>query len=115
MWTFFEVKNQRKAIARLGAKDHGILETEKLIHLNSYAHRLAYPIEALPYKDVTSPSDDKHDEYMGFSYHLPSNLHDVSNPTVAAAANNAYDSDDDYSTTVRYMSRRRLCYMFRRW
>jgi hypothetical protein len=42
MWLFFEQKNQRKAILRLGDEDHGTVELEKLLLLHSHALSLGY-------------------------------------------------------------------------
>jgi hypothetical protein len=96
MWTFFEAKNQRKSVIRLGGKDHGTVETEKLLHLNSYAHSLGYGVELLPFRDISVPADNHAEEFLGLSYRLPTTLHDVSNPTERAANDTNYDSDEDF-------------------
>ena len=67
--TFFEEKNHRKGIVRLGEVDHGTYQTEKLLALNNYARTVGYPIERLPYCSVTAPTDCiDHKEDMGFSF-----------------------------------------------
>jgi hypothetical protein len=94
MCGFFEEKNQRKAIVRLGEKDYGTVEVEKLLLLNSFAKSVGYSDDQLPYRDISAPSVSKEPsdtEYIGFSYKLR-RTHIVSNP---AQATTDYNSDDN--------------------
>jgi hypothetical protein len=80
MWSFFEFKNQRKCILRLGEEDHGTVDLEKLLMLNSYAKSLGF--EKLPYESIKAPVVPSQvvEEYMGFCS-TGIEVQDVSNPT----------------------------------
>jgi hypothetical protein len=86
MWCFFEYKNYRKSILRMGAVDHGTVELEKLLVLNSFAESLGYEPTELPYPGLSAPKTRSATlkEYIGFNYAPPS-VDDVSNPTAAQA------------------------------
>jgi hypothetical protein len=102
MWCFFEEKNQRKSIIRLGEEDYNTTHTERLLMLNNYALAVGYDQGRLPYNDVSCPRIDKGAprEYIGFNYVLPE-LDHVSNPTEEVARDTVFvedDSDDDSSS-----------------
>jgi hypothetical protein len=80
MWSFFESKNQRKCIIRLGDEDHGTVELEKLLMLNSFAKSVG--MAKLPYEGIKAPIvlQNELEEFMGFN--CPAiEVQDVSNPT----------------------------------
>jgi hypothetical protein len=103
MHAFFEQRNHSKSITRLGTKDHGTHETEKLLLLNSYAMSIGYKAHELPFQDVPAPTVRKGDsqrEFMGFTYTLPT-LHNVSNPTtVDVDSSNSDDSVADDEAVI---------------
>lgn len=111
MCSFFERKNMEKSIVRLGEEDYGTYETERLLILNSYAATIGYTEQSEhPFPNVTAPTvcTTAPKEYMGFSYNLPEQLHDVSNPTDATARDINYDeesttSDSDEDLTEAQM------------
>jgi hypothetical protein len=88
MWTFFEMKNWRKSIVRLGETDHGTSELETLLMLNSFAKSIGYEDTELPFRDLSSPkaASDLQQEFLGFAYEASSETHNVSNPTDAVGA-----------------------------
>lgn len=59
MCCFFERKNDKKMVTRLGKEDVGTYETEKLLMLNSFALSVGYTVDNLPY-DVTAPTIPDH-------------------------------------------------------
>lgn len=79
MCTFFEERNHQKSVNRMGCKDYGTYQTEKLLHLNSYAKSIGYDPDQLPF-EVSAPTTAPAVEYMGFAYRMPESVHDVSNP-----------------------------------
>lgn len=93
---FFDIRNHNKSISRLGEKDHGTYQVEKLLNLNSYAKEVGFT--TLPYSDVTAPSmsPGSPKEHMGFTYRLDIPA-DLSNPTDALLANGTDSTapDDD--------------------
>lgn len=93
MWCFFDMKNHRKAITRLGEEDFGTNMTERLLVLNSYAKTVGFTVE--PYKNVSAPSVDllAPEEHLGFSYSLEL-TGSVTNPTVPNN-NNIHHADAD--------------------
>ena len=94
-WSFFELKNHRKSIIRLGQEDHGTCHEEILVVLNSYAREVGYDNDKLPFKDLSVPTaDNTVKEYMGFMYCLPCSIDRVTNPTdlSAAAVSNSGDT-----------------------
>ena len=99
MYQFFEEKNHSKMVIRLGCSDHGTCHTEKLLLINSYVKSLGYPVDKTPFKDVSAPTRRSEKEYMGFSYCLPTSVHEVSNPTEGAARDSTerriVDDDDE--------------------
>ena len=94
MSTFFKQKNHKKMVTRCGAVDHETYETERLLIINSYCKSVGYSSEQLPY-NVSAPSmaNDDRKEYMGFSYKLPRDMDNVSNPT--EDANAVLEVEDD--------------------
>ena len=99
MYQFFEEKNHSKMVIRLGCSDHGTCHTEKLLLINSYVKSLGDPVDKTPFKDVSAPTRRSEKEYMGFSYCLPTSVHEVSNPTEGAARDSTerriVDDDDE--------------------
>ena len=90
---FFEVRNHNKAVTRCGQVDHGTHETERLLIINSYCSTVGFT--ELPFK-VSAPctANDDIKEYMGFSYRLPNDMHDVSNPTQPATEELVEEDDE---------------------
>jgi hypothetical protein len=93
--SFFEERNHRKAISRLGETDYGICHTEKLLLLNSYAVTVGCPKNNLPYP-VSAPrkQDDAVQEYMGFAHSSYMEVVEVSNPTDVNVPETGYRSED---------------------
>ena len=85
---FFEMRNQHKSITRLGEVDYGTYQTERLLHLNSYATMVGF--KTVPYPNVSSPSEagPRFREYMGFNYKL-----EINNADDNAAADTEIDED----------------------
>ena len=85
IYCFFESSNERKMVRRLGGRDYGIVETEVLLHINSFARTVGYEPQRLPFM-VSAPMRSSNDikEYLGFQYDLPDSVHAVSNPTETA-------------------------------
>jgi hypothetical protein len=93
---FYEERNHSKAITRLGEKDHGTFETEKLLLLNSFAKTVGYPEESLPYGDVSAPStNNEFEEHMGFSYKLATVGANVANPAEDIEGNAVFNGGED--------------------
>jgi hypothetical protein len=82
MWTFFDERNNRKGVIRLGEEDIGTNHTETLLSLNSFAKTIGVSDEDLPYKSLSAPSvDPTKTEFMGFQYGMSNAIDNVCNPT----------------------------------
>jgi hypothetical protein len=88
MWSFFEMKNHRKAQVRLGEEDFGTYQTERLLALSSYAKTVGFAND--PYKNVSAPTVDALSplEQLGFSYKLKLVGDGLTNPTDPQTSNN---------------------------
>lgn len=94
LWLFFEARNHRKGVIRLGEEDYGTFQTETLLNLNSFAKSVGF--KEVPYKKVSAPTSNENiTESFGFSYKLAGSVHLVSNPTYDTGTVQVFNSCDD--------------------